>query len=331
MSIFITILLLLFLLLLSGFFSGAEIAFFSISKAKAESYKNSKVRVEQLIYRLKSDTDKLLITILIGNNIVNIASSSIATVLATQLFGSAGLGIAVGVMTFCVLLFGEIIPKSFATSRAEEVSKLFAYPLYYLMLLFVPVVIFFSSLIIFAKKFFRVDVVNSYTQEELESLAKLSLENGVIEKHEHEIIENVLDLKDIKVKDIYVSKKRMTFLRSNQLVSSYRSKLITSAYSRFPVLDSADRAVGILYIRDLLNFSEDDWKKLKVRQIAKKPLLVGPNIACDTLYRKFKSAHTHLALVVGRDKKVIGLVTFEDVLEELVGEIYDERDRSLIN
>lgn len=323
------ILTLLVLLILSGFFSGSETAIISISDAKVRSLLKEKKRGSGTLNLLKQNPHKLLITILIGNNLANIGASVLATVLFTQIFGSSGLGIATGVMTLLILVFGEITPKSFATKYSVGISLFVAKPLYFLQIIFSPIIWVMDKLV----KFLIGIMGSEYndegvSEEEIKALIELGAEKGSIEKREKELLKNILQFNDITVEEVMTPRVSMETLPVESTLQEAIDFVIKKSHSRIPLYkDTIDNVVGLVTIKDVLMLSEQfhDNKKLENCEL-KQPLVVPVSKKIDVLFREFQKARTHLAIVLDEYGGTAGLVTLEDLLEEIVGEIIDESD-----
>lgn len=323
------IIFLLVLLALSGFFSGSETAIISLSDAKVRQLSKEKKRGSATLSLLKQDPHKLLITILIGNNLVNIGASVLATVVFTDFFGSTGLGIATGVMTLLVLIFGEITPKSFATKYSVGISLFVAKPLYILQVLLSPIIWIMDKIVKFLMNMMGSEYnEEDVSEEEIKALIELGAEKGSIEKREKELLKNILQFNDITVEEVMTPRVSIEALEFDSTLQEAIDFVIKKSHSRIPVYeDTIDNVVGIVTIKDILMFSEqyNDNKKLGNCEL-KKPLIVPVSKKIDVLFKEFQKARTHLAIVLDEYGGTAGLVTLEDLLEEIVGEIIDESD-----
>ncbi len=318
------------LILLSGIFSGAEIAFFSISKASLYTLVRKKHRGSNKLLQIKNNPDRLLITILIGNNIVNIASSSLATYIATSVFGSLGIGLATGIMTLLILTFGEVLPKSLASRYSHSIALLLAPIFYYLQILFYPFSFLFELLLKFLNRLFlkKPAIKDLYYKEDIKSLAHLAYQEGFLVKNEHKILKNLLKFNKHTIKDIVVPLKHVHYFNSEKTLEDYKNYVKKSPYSRIPVLSNHLNIVGILYLRDLIFIPKKNWGKIKVKKVCKPAVSVDLMHNLNYMLNIFKKTRTHMAIVM-KNKKVYGIVTLEDVLERLVGDIQDETDLPL--
>jgi CBS domain containing-hemolysin-like protein len=320
---------LIVLLILSGFFSGSETAIISVTDAKVRSLTEKKKRGSATLSLIKRDPHKLLITILIGNNLVNISASVLATVLFTNLFGNSGLGIATGVMTLLVLVFGEITPKSFATKYSVAISLFVAKPLYFLQIVLSPIIWVMDKLVKLLMKIMGSEYNDEdVSEEEIKALIELGAEKGSIEKREKELLKNILQFNDITVEEVMTPRVSIDALPVESTLQEAIDFVIKKSHSRIPVyLETIDNIVGLVTIKDVLMLSEQfhDNKKLENCEL-KKTLVVPVSKKIDVLFREFQKARTHLAIVLDEYGGTAGLVTLEDLLEEIVGEIIDESD-----
>ena len=318
---------LLGLLILSGIFSGSETALVALSMGRVEALtKEGRVGAAAL-YRLKSDPSQMLTTILIGNNLVNIAASAIATVIATREFGSVGPGIAVGLLTLFILVFGEITPKSLATRYPERISLFIAMPLLTFMRLIYPLVWMFSHFTTWVYQLTGGKEEPTVTESELISMLGYGVQEGEIEHDEKEIIERVFGFNDLTVRDVMTPMRDVFSLDGRQTVAEVLPVVIRKPYSRIPLLNKeTNHFYKLLHLRDLLEASANECRDKPVESIAHEPLYVPQYLAIDDLFAKFRRRSRIFAIVVDEFGDERGIVTLEDVMEELVGEIYDESD-----
>ncbi len=321
------LLFLLFLLLLSGLFSGSETALVTLSVARAEALLSKGRPGAQALMHLKRDPSRMLITILIGNNVVNIAASAIATVIATEWFGSIGPGVAVGVLTILILVFGEITPKSLATRYAERISLFIAPPIYGLMRLLTPLVWLFSQLTTKVQRMTGSEADPTITESELITLAGHGEEEGTIESAEREMIERVFILNDLEADDVMTPQGDVFSLQRERLLSSALDDMLEKSYSRIPLYDKDPTEIQkILHLRDVLEAMARGESEVRLWDIAADPLFCPANQPIDELLLTLRKRKQHMAVVVDEHGAMQGIVTLEDLLEEIVGEIYDESD-----
>ena len=315
---------LIILIIFSAFFSSAETALFSLSETRLRTLVDQKKKGAEILYKLRKNARKLIITILLGNNIVNIAASSFATVLAVDLLGDKGVGVAIGIMTFLILVFGEIIPKSVAIEKAEDFSLFFAKPILFLMH-------FFSPLVWILEKTTKVVAPRKMliTGEEIKTIATMGFESGSIKKEEEKIIKKAIEFADIDAKDVMTPRIDMFSLDSELNLKDVLSDIASGPFSRIPIYsNNKDNITGILYIKDVLKYISKNGKDIRLADLSRKAFFIPEKMAVNNLFKEFKQQHIHIAIVVDEHGGVMGLVTMEDLLEELVGEITDESDIS---
>jgi putative hemolysin len=320
-------LVLLILLVFSGLFSGSETALVALSKGRVEALLKEGRGGAQSLFQLKHDPSKMLITILIGNNLVNIAASSIATVIATEWFGRFGPSIAVAVLTVVILIFGEITPKSLATRYAERISLAIAPFMFGFMRLITPLVWVFGEFTTWVHHITGVKGDPTVTESELVRLAWHGEEEGIIDHNEREIIERVFEFNDLEVRDVMTPRNQVFALEGNQTVAEVLPQLKGVNFSRIPIFDQRpDEIHWVAYKREILEAAAYRKSEIRLNEIAHEPLFVPQNQPIDELLANLRSKKRHLAIVVDEYGIVQGIVTLEDLLEELVGEIYDEND-----
>ncbi|MFH0867849.1 MAG: hemolysin family protein [Candidatus Woesearchaeota archaeon] len=320
---------LVILLALSGFFSGSEAALLSLTKLKARHMLDKKKLGAVFVKKLKDDPQRMLATILIGNNLANVAASAIATSIMINLFENYAIGIATGVMTLLILIFGEITPKSIATQNNEVVSQLVAAPIWYLSIILAPILNILNK---FLNKFIKLLGIKAQekaiTEEEIISMIKTAEEEGSIKEIEKKMINRIFEFDDINVNEITTPRADMVMIESKSTVSNAMKIVLRKKYSRIPIYEKhKDNIVGIVYIKDLLNYVEGKNKDMSISKIMKNPYFVPETKKISSLLRQFQKKKENMAMVVDEHGSITGLVTMEDVLEEIVGEIMDETDK----
>ncbi|MCG7955341.1 MAG: hemolysin family protein [Candidatus Thiodiazotropha endolucinida] len=315
------------LLVLSGVFSGSETALVSLSMARAEAlYKEGRSGAHAL-YILKKDPSRMLITILIGNNVVNIAASAIATVIATDYFGDSGPGIAVGVLTIVILIFGEITPKSLATRFSERISLAIAPLIYGFMRLIYPLVWLFLQFTNWVQSSTKAMDDPLITESEVITLIEHGEEEGVIDTDEREMIERIFSFNDLKAEDVMTPRRQVFRLDGSRTLRDVLPNILTEGYSRLPVYhDDPDEIVSVIILRDLIGIIAKGELDVELSELGQEPLFTSAITPIDELIRILKNKSTHLAVVVDEHGAMVGVISLEDMLEELVGEIYDESD-----
>lgn len=318
------------LILLSGFFSASEIAFFSINDAQVRLLLQKKFKNADIIRKLKKWPQKTLITILIGNNIVNILSASLATFIAINTFGNIGVGIATGIVTFIILIFGEIIPKSFAQNNNLKIAQISSPLLYVFFIIFKPIVWLIREFNLLFLRIFKLKDNKFLTEEEIRALARLGVESGHIDYREHEFIEKIFLLNDVAVKDIMTPRYKIVFLNGEVPVDSIAYFVAQSGYSRFPVyVDNESKIIGYIHVHDIMKVLNSDDRETPLQKLVRKISHFDQNEKIDIVLRKMIKLKEHIALVTrNNQQEIIGLVSLEDVLEHLVGEIEDEADKA---
>lgn len=315
------------LLILSGVFSGSETALVGLSMGRVQALVKEGRIGSAAVYRLKKDPSQMLTTILIGNNLVNIAASALATVIATREFGSSGPGIAVGLLTLFILVFGEITPKSLATRYPERISLFIALPLLAFMRLMYPLVWMFSRFTTWVYHLTGGKEEPTVTESELISMLGYGVQEGEIEHDEREIIERVFGFNDLTVRDVMTPMRDVFSLNGRKTVAKVLPVVIRKPYSRIPLKNKeTNHLYKLLHLRDLLEASASGHRDESIENIAHEPLYVPQYLAIDDLFAKFRRHKRVFAIVVDEFGDERGIVTLEDLMEELVGEIYDESD-----
>jgi len=321
--LFDQIVVLIILLFLSGFFSSAETALFSISRAKARHIAKEKGFTNALIKKMKDDSHRLLSTILIGNNLVNVGAAALATAIMIDLVASNAVGIATGIMTALILIFGEIIPKSIATRNNVLVARLVIMPLYWLSILFTPIIYLLNFIPSLTRK---VQNKSRVTEEELMTFVEVVEEEGGIDEEEKELIHNIFEFDDTSASEIMTPRADMFVINVDEELDL--EEIIRSGFSRIPVVEEdIDHVIGVLNIKDLFMHQVTSAKQTDARSVMSEPYFVPENKKLDHLLHQFKKRKQHMAIVVDEHGGVSGLITMEDALEEIVGEIIDETDK----
>ncbi len=322
----------LLLFILSGFFSGSEIALMSLPKHKIDALLKQKKFGSWALHQIRQNTDRLLITILVWNNLVNVYTAALATQISLSIASSSGMeaslavGLATGVITFLILVFGEIVPKSFSTKNAEKIG-LFVAPMYfYLMILLSPVIFVLEKLIlIFTWKNSSISV----TEEEIESFIDLGKDAGTLEEEEHELLKNSLEFHDTLVEEIMIPRVRIVAMSDEMTLWEALEFYMQENHSRIPVYhQQIDTIIAVVSIRWLLE-QKKQWKtRKKLKDVSLPEMLQVPiNQPLDVLLESFKTTRQHMAIVKDEYGWVAWLVTIEDVIEEIFGEIHDETDK----
>jgi len=321
----IILMIVLFLLLIfSAFFSASETAFTSLSEARIKSLSETKKSAKRVL-KLSENYNKLLSTLLIGNNIVNIASASIATIIFTFWFGDLGVTLSTIAMTILVLIFGEITPKSIAKERPEEFAMFSAPILYVFEIIFTPLTLIFEGWKKLVNKIFRLDKKRpSMTEEEFSIIVDDIADEGILDENEAEIIQNTIKFTDTKVENVMTKAQEITSVLISDSMKDIKKTFVETNYSRVPVFNKGkEEVLGILYRADfyemLLSGRSD------ISKILKPALFTTPGAIISELFDTLQVEQVPQAIVKD-ENKVIGLISMEDILEELVGEIDDKYD-----
>lgn len=316
------------LALLSAFFSSAETAMTTVNKIRIQSLKEQGNKRAAVLEKVISDSGKMLSTILIGNNIVNMAASAMMTTLTIQVLGNAFVGLATGFLTLVILLFGEITPKTLATIHSEKIALSYARVIYFLMIVLTPVIFLIGKLASGVMLLLRVDPdakQNAMTEHELRTIVNVSQEEGVIEREEKQMIYNVFDFGDSAAKDVMIPRIDMTFIDVDCTYEELMEIFQEDMHTRFPVYENnTDNVIGIINMKDLLLYPKD--KTFSIREILREPYFTYEYKATADLMIEMRKASVNLAIVLDEYGSTAGLVTLEDLLEEIVGEIRDEYD-----
>ena len=306
------LIILIFLIFLSAFFSSAETAFTTVSTIK----------------KIIDNKTKMLSAILIGNNIVNISASSLATILVQKLFGNYAVSIATGVLTILILIFGEITPKTIASLYALKLSLIYSKIIYFLMIALTPVIIVINYLANFVLFILRINPVSSsktLTENELRTIVDVSHEEGVIEKEERQMINNVFDFGDAVAEDVMVPKIDMTMADINSTYDEIIDIFRKEKYTRIPIYqDSTDNVIGIINMKDLLLYNSS--AVFDIRNYLRSAFYTYETKKLSELMLEMKKTSVNIVIVLDEYGVTSGLITLEDLLEEIVGEIHDEYD-----
>lgn len=327
------IVLLAILVGLSGFFSGSEIALVSVSKAKVNQLVKEKVRGVNSLKKLKSNPSRMIASINLGTNLVNVGSSALATQTALQLFGDNGLAIAIGIMTFVLLVFGEITPKAYCNANATKIALRVSGILLTFTYVFYPFVVLFERITNnILKMVGSAGQPPPITEQEIYSVIEQGLEDKALQKHERELVHGALKFDDTIIRAVMTPRTKMFMLPSKMLLFDALPLINKSGFSRIPIYgDTTDQIVGILHVRDLLKRLEREERMLTLESLARKPIFVSQEQRISRLLKEMQARQTHMAIVVDEFGGVEGCVTLEDLLEEIVGEIRDETDKIELN
>ncbi len=330
-STIIQLITIILLILLSAFFSSAETALTTVNKFTLRSMADNGNKRAARVLKLISNSDKLISTILIGNNIVNISASALATTLTTNLFGSKAVGIATGILTLLILLFGEITPKTLAQNNSVKISILYVDVVRFLVYIFTPFVFIINKISHVIFWILRMDTngsAKSITEDELITMVNVSEEEGVIENKEKEMITNVVDFGDSRVRDIMIPRTDVTMVPVTATYDELLKQYMEVPYTRLPVYkDSRDNVIGILHVKDLFFYkATHDINNFDVTNIVREPFYVYEFQKTNDLLANMKSSSNSIGIVLDEYGVCVGLISMEDLIEEIIGDIKDEYD-----
>lgn len=306
----------------SGFFSGIEAALFSVPHSRVLLLKEQNKKGAAALAKIKDNPQKAIIIIVIGNNIVNIMGSIFVGVVATNALGDTMIGVVSAILTFLIIIFGEILPKTIGENNAEKIGLLIARPLLFIIKIFSPLVWILEQL----TKHFSV-VRRIVSEEELHMLSELGHLEGSIEKDERDIIQKVFTLNDMTARDIMTPRTVISGFQKDDIIGEIRDDIYELNNSRIPVYgDSMDNIIGLSYRKNLLIALAKDEDARTLESFMQEILYVSEDMRVDDLLQLFLERREQIAIVKDEFEGTSGLVTLEDVLEQLVGEIVDEDD-----
>ena len=320
---------LLVLLALSSFFSSSETALTTVNKIRMRTLSENGDKKAERVLRITNDSGKMLSAILIGNNIVNLSASSIATSLAIRYFGSVGAGIATGILTILILIFGEVTPKTMATLEADRLALKCAGVIEVIMFLLTPAIFVINRLSMGVLLLLHIDPNASsklMTEEELRTIVDVGQESGVIEHEERNMIHNVFDFGDSEAKEVMIPRIDMTFVQADSTYDELSDIFREDKFTRLPVyVESTDNVIGIINMKDLLLY-DNDKEHFSIRDFLREPYFTFEHKNTADLFIEMRQSSISLAIVLDEYGVTAGLITLEDLLEEIVGEIRDEYD-----
>lgn len=324
----IRILAVIVLLGLSAFFSSAETALTTVNRMRVRTLAEAGDKRAVTLTKVLEDPGKMLSTILVGNNVVNLSASSMMTTLTLELFGSKAVGLATGILTLLILVFGEISPKTISTLYSEKIALGYAKIIYILMVLMTPVIFFVNRLSMAFLFLLRIDPNkkrDAITEDELRTIVEVSHEEGVIETEEKKMINNVFDFGDSVAKDVMVPRIDMVFVDVNASYDELMEIFREEKFTRIPVYeDTTDNVIGIINMKDLLLFDKE--QEFSIRALLREPLYTYEYKKTAELMIEMRKTFNNIVIVLDEYGATAGLVTLEDMLEEIVGEIRDEYD-----
>lgn len=321
------IIIIIITIVFSALFSSCETAFSSVNKIRLKNYAAQGNKRAEKALKIANSFEDALTTVLVGNNIVNITMASVGTILFTSLFGSKGVGISTAVITVLVLIFGEVLPKSFAKQNAEKLALIFAGPLSALIFIFKPIVLFFNLLSSVLKSDKTEPTV---TEDELKYIIDEIEEQGVLEEQESDLVKSALEFDEITVNEILIPRIKVVGIEKSSSIEEIKNLFIEEMYSRLPVYDkSLDNIIGMITNKrffKMLSQGGNDISEI-IQDVAHFSDL---KLISEAL-RDMQRLKTHLAVVLDQYGGTKGIITLEDIIEELVGEIYDENDEIIHN
>ncbi len=320
---------LIILVLLSAFFSSAETSLTTANKIKLKALADEGEKKKKTVLKATEDSGKMLSAILIGNNIVNLSAASLVTTLALNLWGSAAIAFASGTLTVIILIFGEITPKTLATIHSDKMARIYAGSILFLMRILTPAIFIINKLAFLVLTLLRVDPsakAPSMTEHELRTIVDVSHEDGVIESEERQMIYNVFDFGDSLAKDIMVPRVDMTFLDVESTYEEMLDVFRREKFTRLPVYEgSTDNVIGVLNVKDLL--VHDSSREFNLRSLLREPYFTYEFKKTSELMMEMRKDSINFTIVLDEYGATAGLITLEDLLEEIVGEIRDEYDK----
>jgi CBS domain containing-hemolysin-like protein len=324
-SSMISIVLIAIMIIMSAYFSATETAFSSLNRIRIKTLAEGGSKRAALVLKLSQNYDNVLSTILVGNNIVNIASASIATVVFVRYFGDIGVTFSTIVTTVVVLIFAEISPKSIAKESPESFAMLSAPILHILMVILTPVNLFFTQWKKLLSRLFKTSGDRGITEEELLTIVEEAQLEGAIDQDDKEMINNVIEFNDSRAADIITPRVDLQAVSKDAGKDMITSVFLKSGYSRIPVYEGTiDNIIGVIHLRDFFDLVVQGSKKID--EILSKVIFVTTTTKISDLLKYLQKEKSHLAVVTDEYGGTVGIVTMEDILEELVGEIWDEHD-----
>ncbi|MBU1084569.1 MAG: hemolysin family protein [Candidatus Omnitrophota bacterium] len=316
---------LIMLLAASAFFSGAETAFFSLDNLRREQIRRLNTSSSDRVMSLLAQPYRLLVTILVGNTLVNIAASSVFASVFLRMTGEKGIGFSIALITLILLIFGEVTPKMFALSHGKRIAVIIALPVKMFGIIFSPVRVILTGIadrILHKLGVKAVSAETGITEREIRSVLSLGREKGVVNRKERDMIEGIFDFKELNAADIMTPRIDIVALDLNSEKEFLTIQMKENQYSRYPVyVHTLDNVVGIVHAKDFLLSPGGS-----LNDIIRKPIFAPESMRIDDLLEELQKKHTHIAVVTDEYGVTSGVVTIEDILEEIVGEIRDEFD-----
>ncbi len=315
------------LLICSAWFSGMEIALFSITPGSLKSLVLAKKKNAKLLQKILKNKKRLLVVLLLGNNLVNVTIASISSIWVSQKFDNDFLAVATGIVTLLILIFGEMLPKAFFQTRAEKLALLFIPVVYFLETISYPITFLLEKLLLLIAGNKKKELVS---EQEFKALSRIAVENGVIHFKEHEMIMNVLEFGDVKIGEIMTPRYKMSVVNDEVEIDQISYFMAKEGYSRYPVYHKQeDNIIGYVHLIDVMRVLNSDNREDELSKYVNPIIKVDENTKVYRVFNKMIKKRIHMAIVYRKNTQLVGIVTLEDILEEIVGEIEDENDRDI--
>ena len=316
------------LIALSGFFSGLEVALVGVRRSKVRQMLSEKLPGSSSLHKLKSNPSRMMASVNLGNNLVNVAATALATDIALNIFADQGLAIVIGAMTFLILVFGEITPKTYCNANASKIALKYSRVLLAFSYALYPIILMFEKI---TKGIINLTGSDQepprLTEEEIKGVIEQGLQDKAIEKQESELVHGALNFDDIVIRSVMTPRTKMFTLNSKTMLFEALPQINQCGFSRIPIHgNNKDEIIGIIHVRDVLKALENDKKTSTLEMISRKPVFVSQEKMVSDLLKEMQGRQTHMAIVIDEFGGVEGCVTLEDLLEEIVGEIKDEKD-----
>jgi putative hemolysin len=314
---------LIILLTLSAWFSGMEIALFSLPTARVRALVKEKKKNSQILEKILSKRNKLLVVILLGNNLVNVYTASLTTIWIHQKFGSAAIGIATGIVTLLILIFGKMYPKAYFQCNAEKIALKFAPLIYILEIILYPLILVLEKILnLMTKK--RKEIIS---ENEFKAVSRMAVESGSIEFKEHEMIMNILSFNDKKVKEVMTPFYKVNSVNHDTEIDQVAYYMAHEEHNRYPVYkNNKDNIIGYVHIKDIMKILNSDNREDTLEKYVQPIIKTDEHQKINITFKKMIKNNSHISLVTRKDGSILCLITLEDILEEIVGEIEDESD-----
>ncbi len=312
---------------MSAWFSGMEIALFSLTPGNVKSAIILKKKNSELLQKILKNKKRLLVVLLLGNNLINVTIAGMFSLWINEKFHSGALSIATGIVTLLILIFGEMLPKAFFQARAEKLALLFVPIIYLLEIIFYPVVFLLEKLLRLLVGNKKRDLVS---EQEFKALSRVAVEHGVFHFKEHEMMMNILEFGDTNAKSIMTPRYKMSVVNDETEIDQISYFMAQEGYSRYPVYhNQEDNIIGYVHLIDIMKVLNSDNREDELSKYVSPVIKVDENTKIYRIFNKMIKNRIHMALVYRKNKQLIGLITLEDILEEIVGEIEDENDREI--